>query len=145
MRQIEFGDIIHHDLLFEESYVEILRKDEYMETELSEYIDVLRKLNDIFSNNLSSILELVYYKIYRNTKNIDLSFFKAIRDNNYETYMHRSVGLFKVDSFNVNDNINRLESFILKNDIGMSYIYNDKYEVIKYIFANGVELNREDI
>src|SRR5574343_569696 len=126
MRQIEFGDIIHHDLLFEESYVEILRKDEYMETELSEYIDVLRKLNDIFSNNLSSILELIYYKIYRNTKNIDLS-------------------LFKVDNFNVNDNINRLESFILKNDIGMSYIYNDKYEVIKYIFANGVELNREDI
>ncbi len=157
------GPLLQENLLFTNEYFSIVSDNISAfttEKSLTKFI-ILSSINELKASlksnanapdliAVSSILDVVLYPLQLDIKlnkktyksfNIDIDFFKDIKNQNTSTYYDKnSTDMVIVKSFNFNKR-NKLNNFTLhKSGHNMSYKYNSKYVCTTIIFPDGSEM-----
>lgn len=157
------GPLLQENLLFSNEYFSIISENLSSfntEKSLTKFIILssINELKETLKSNtnapdliaVSSILDVVLYPLQLDVKlnkktyksfNIDIDFFKDIKNQNSLNYYNtNSTDMIIVKSFNFNKR-NKLSSFVLyKSGYNMSYKYNSKYVCTTIIFPDGSEM-----
>jgi len=155
-----------HNMFNEEYYIMLMKYINELTTVINEQLKLHKTIEEVkqsilvqydefhkavekYSPEFSSILPLIFYPIFHynidnksyRQYNIDIEFFKNIINNNVED---PDLAL-SIKSFKFENGI--LKEFVLhRESANISFIYNEKYQYEKMIFADGEEfyLNKNE-